>query len=125
MKQLQEFIILSAELSVSDEWTNHLRSRRLEGMLIDLQLPYKKVGGVYKGVKEVSFMVIVKDEAEIQTVKDLGLVTFEQESVLFRNFKGNAKLIFKDETSVDLGKFKQGFSYDAMTIVDGKAWVCC
>ena len=125
--KLNEFIILSAELTRCNERENLLRTRRLEGMLIDLELPYKKVGGIYKGVKEVSFMVVVKDEAEIETVKDLGIVSFEQESVLFSDLLGGAKLIFKDGTKHELGRFKQvnTTNYDALTVVDGKAWVCC
>jgi hypothetical protein len=121
--QLKEFIILSAELTTSNH--NDARTARLENMLVDLKLSYKRVEGVYKGTSEVSFMVIVKDEAEIQTITDLGLITFAQESVLFRDLHGNAKLVYKDGEE-NIGTFKQVddvINLDAYTIVNNNYWV--
>lgn len=124
MQQLQEFIILSAELSKFTPFDNFNRTIKLKNMLNDLDLPFTFCEGNYNGIRERGFMVIVKDETELEVIRDLGLMTFEQESVLFRDFKGNAKLLYRDGTSQELGKFKQGESNEASTVVNGVSWVC-
>lgn len=136
--QLNEFIILSAELSTLSYSENLVRSLRLLDLLHDLKLPFKQIKGVYKGTSEVSFMVVVKDEAEIDTVTRLAFQSFNHESILFRDYKGNAKLIYSNGMTLDakgqpsyltqsIGKFKKVNSVegeDAYSIVNGEHWLC-
>lgn len=127
MKQLQEFIILSAELSTEDNLENAIRTERLAMMLEDLHLPFKVIEGVYKGTSEVSFMVTVKNESEYETVKDLGLKTFGQESVLFRNLHGLAFLVYGNGKLESIGRFQQVNDVEkeeSYSVVDGNFWVC-
>lgn len=128
MKQLQEFIILSAELSTLGHKENNERSFRLFNCLKDLNINFKPVEGCYKGSSEISFLVIVKDEAEIEAIKDLGLKSFEQDSILFRDFKGNTELHFGSGAVESLGKFKkvprhEAVHEDAFTIINKEHWI--
>lgn len=125
MKQLQEFIILSAELDTTTVRSNFYRTELLEFMLQELKLPYKQIQGCYKGSTEQSFMVIVKDEAEYEVIRDFAFKSFNQESILFRDLYGSASLVFQDGTKEQLGKFKQVDNVDnleAYSVVDGTYW---
>lgn len=120
-----EFIILSAELENLHPSENNTRTDRLEYMLNELRLPYKAIEGVYKGVSEASFLVVVKDESEIECVTDLGLKSFGQESILFRDFKGQASLVFNNGITQDIGTFTRTTEVsECYSIVGGQKWVC-
>lgn len=126
MKQLREFVILSAELDSRTFEGNRQATENLRNCLSELHLPYKQVKGMYKGVEEVSFMVIVRDEAEEQTVKNFAFQSFGQESVLFRDLYGKAYLEFSQGSKQELGRFTQVDNVediDAYTQVDEQYWV--
>ncbi len=128
MKQLQEFIILSAELSTLSINENRNRTVNLFKCLKELGFNFRPIEGCYKGATEISFMVIVKDEAEIETVKDLGLKSFKQDSILFRDYKGETSLIFNNSDIMSIGRFKQvdrsiALQYDAYSVVDNNYWI--
>ena len=131
MKQFmrkREFVILSAELEGNTVLGNLLATNNLESCLDDLGLQYKQVEGCYKGVSEVSFMVMTPCESTLEVVKDLGLKSFGQESVLFRGYDGRCVLYYGDGGIERLGTFKQvsqseALQNDAYTLVDGKYWI--
>lgn len=126
--QKPEFIILSAELSNLTELENLRRTANLRSCLNDLKLSYKEVDGCYKGSTENSFMVIIPDEATFEVVRDLALKSFNQESILFRDYAGKARLEYQNGDTIELGSFKevskeQATSEDAYTVVNGAYWV--
>lgn len=125
MEQLQEFIILSAELDTMSPRNNYQRTELLDSMLQELKFPYKQIQGCYKGSTEQSFMVIVKNEIEYEVVKDFAFKSFNQESILFRDYKGEASLLYQNGKTEVLGKFKQVddvSNLDAYSVVNGEYW---
>jgi hypothetical protein len=98
----REFIILSAELDTLSASENKTRTERLRSFLNDLRLPYKTMDGLYE---EDSFLVVVKDEIEIDCIIRLAFYTFSQKTILFRNYQGEASLLFDDGTTELLGKY--------------------
>lgn len=128
MKQLTEFIILSAELDTLTELENNRRTANLASCLRELNLNHKVIEGCYKGSTEISFLVTFKNEDEYNTIKDFGLVNFSQDSILVRNYKGEASLVYGNGNTVSLGKFKQvseeeATKQDAFSKVDGNYWI--
>jgi len=125
MKQLKEFIILSAELSTLSARNNHQRTELLDSMLQELELPYKQIQGCYKGSTEESFMVIFKNEEEFEAIKDFAFKSFDQESILVRDYKGEASLLYQNGKTEVLGKFKQVNDVSnlyAYSVVNGEYW---
>jgi hypothetical protein len=64
----RQVVILSAELKTETTEANKRRTNNLESCLVDMRLPFKRGTGVYKGTEEVSLVVIVNDELDVQTV---------------------------------------------------------
>ena len=123
-----EFIILSAELSSLTGGENTFRTRNLVACLVDLGVKYTPVTGCYEGVEEISFMVMTPDESTFEAVRDLGLKSFNQDSILFRDYTGEAALYYGNGDYQPLGTFKQvtkecAFFQDAYTKVNGAYWI--
>ena len=126
--QKPEFVILSAELATNSEAANTMATRNLVSCLVDLGLKYKIVTGCYKGSKEVSFMVMTPCEETFETVKDLGLKSFNQESILFRDYTGDVALYYNNGDYEQLGTFTQvseeeAENVDAFTKVGNAFWI--
>ena len=85
-----EFFILSASCSDFRDEDNALRTREMEDELRFSLLLYKKVQGVYKGVPEDSFLVVVDDTAGILELAN----SYNQESVLHVSPMREAALIY-------------------------------
>lgn len=125
MLQRQRVVILSAELSENSDKRNVMCSENLELCLQDCNFKYKNATGVYKGHKENSFVVIVNNNEDIETLKDFAFKNFNQESILETDIKGNAYLTYQDNTSKLLGRLEQtskdiATNMDNYTIMDGK-----
>ena len=79
-------VILSAELSTNSAMDNYTDSFRLEEVLKNGNVNYARAIGVYKGVKEISFVCNTTDE-NIDLFLDLAKC-FNQESILVRDTRG-------------------------------------
>lgn len=106
MKNFQNVIILSAELSTNTFEGNRQRTLNLKGCLEDLNISHKGATGVYKGDSEVSFVCLPKNLEEIEALKDFAFKSFKQESILMQDTSGTCHLIYEDDSSEIIGKFR-------------------
>ena len=110
MKQTQfdRLVIISAELSAKEQYENNERTFNLGTCLKDLDMRFTPAQGMYKGVGERSFVVLPRNDEELQVLKDLAFKNFSQEAILFRDRDGEAVLIYVDELAKKvLGPIKQ------------------
>jgi len=122
-----QVIILSAELSDLSNEENLKRSINLGACLEDLGLNFSKVQGCYKGVKELSFMVIIKDQAEMYAIQDFAFKNFNQESILYQDANGLCHLEYQNGDSEVLGRFEQINpkyieTVDAYTVINNRVF---
>lgn len=123
MNTVQQVIILSAELSKLSSTENERRTVLLNDMITELRLPFKPAKGVYKGSEETSFVVIVRDQGDIDTITGFAFKSFGQESVLHQDSNQRARLIFADGKTQELGKLVQVDdvkNLDNYTMMEGK-----
>ena len=106
MKNFQNVIILSAELSTSTNESNRQRTLNLKGCLEDLNISHGNALSVYKGSSEVSFVCLPKNLEEIEALKDFAFKNFKQESILMQDTNGTCHLIYEDDSSENIGKFR-------------------
>ena len=107
MNTVQQVVILSAELSSLSLTENDRRTTLLNDMIAELKLPFKPAKGVYKGSAENSFVVVVNDQADIDTLTNFAFKSFAQESVLHQDSNQLARLIYANGTMETLGKLVQ------------------
>ena len=126
-QQLPQIVILSAELSENTKDQNEHLTAKLACALGDMNMPFKSVQGMYKGHKENSFLVIVRDFKEISLMNNLAWA-YHQESILYCDQDRNAFLVYCDGTPADaLGVFQKVDSVeglDAYTIDGDEYWTC-
>lgn len=128
MNTFEQVIILSAELTTNTTKENERVTNLLEDCIKDIKLGYSKAQGFYKGVSENSFVVIVKDNDEIETLKDFAFKTFNQESILHQDANGVAYLVYKSDIAEILGRLRRTTRDDATkqdnyTILKGEYYV--
>jgi hypothetical protein len=125
MNTVEQVVILSAELSKLSSAENDRRTVLLNDMIAELKLPFKSAKGVYKGSAENSFVVIVREQADIDTLTGFAFKAFGQESVLHQDSNQLARLIYADGKMETLGKLVQvskelTASLDNYTVMEGK-----
>ena len=125
MNTVQQVVIMSAELSSLNSVENVRRTLLLNDMIAELRLPFKQSIGVYKGSKERSFVVVVNDQADIDTLAGFAFKSFGQESILHQDSNQLARLIYSDGKMETLGKLVQvpkelAETLDNYTLMDGK-----
>lgn len=107
MNMVQQVVILSAELSGLPSISNDRRTTLLNDMIAELKLSFKPAKGVYKGSSEKSFVVIVNDQADIDTLANFAFISFGQESVLHQDSNQLARLVYADGRMETLGRLAQ------------------
>ncbi len=125
MNTVQQVVIMSAELSSLNSVENVRRTLLLNDMIAELRLPFKQSIGVYKGSKERSFVVVVNDQAEIDTLAGFAFKSFGQESILHQDSNQLARLVYSDGKMETLGKLVQvskelAETLENYTVMDGK-----
>jgi len=123
----QQVVILSAERFNESEAFNWFRTNRLENMLQDLNLSYSKAQGHWDGGHEESFVVIVNNKAEIDTLKDFAFKSFDQEAILHQDSNQMAHIISKDNSIKMIGRLEQVNpksieTLDDYTIMNGQVY---
>ena len=112
MNITQQVIILSAEKSENTPERNRQLSDSLEGLIQDLNINAQRALGCHNGNEETSFVAVVKNEAEIDALKDLAMNPvghggFGQDAVLYQDSNQEAYLIDKSGGTVQLGRLEQ------------------
>lgn len=123
MNTTQQVVILSAELSGNKD--NDRRTTLLNDMITELRLPFKRANGTYKGQSENSFVVIVNNQSDIDTLANFAFKSFNQESILHQDANQEARLIFSDGSTQQLGRLQQvpkelALSLDSYTEMENK-----
>lgn len=103
----KQVVILSATKNGDSVENTNFRTKTLRGVLGDLRLPFSEATGVYKGQTETSFVVVVTDNFDIDTLKGLAFKNFDQESILVQDSNQEAYLIFNNGTTQNLGRLEQ------------------
>ena len=96
------FLIFSVFSTKNDHLLNNINSNKNEDILQDLNIPFKRVKGCYKGILEFSYVISNKYENEVlQIAQD-----FNQESILQVDELGNSILRYIKNNSIEkIGKF--------------------
>lgn len=125
MNTVEQVVILSAERSELSFESNRQRSINLASCIEELGLRFREATGVYKGVEETSFVVIVRDNTEVDVLKDFAFKNFGQESILHQDSNQEAHLIYNDGKVERLGRLEQvseeeALKQDSFTIMGNK-----
>ena len=107
MQNKKQLIILSAELKVLSEYENDYRTSLLRKMLFDIGVAFNVVNGFYDGHKEVSYLVEVKNNDQVEAIKGFAFDSFEQESILYQETSGLCSLLFSDGKVHKLGNMHE------------------
>lgn len=123
----KQAVILSAEQASNRVEKNRQLTENLRNCLIDCNFNFKEAQGVYKNDFEDSFVVIVKNQADIDTLKDFAFKNFNQESILHVDSNQEAYLVYPDKEE-RLGILEQvskevAESRDSYTVLHGKYYV--
>jgi hypothetical protein len=107
----ETFYIFSPCLYTATKRENWEREVELEGILDEANVGYKKVMGRYKGVDEISFLVVGEGRSDMVTTLADG---FGQASYLKVDPDRNATLVSK-AGAIDIGKWTE-FKGDITTL---------
>lgn len=99
-----EFFIISACHKNCNAYDNQVRTRELHNALLDLNEDFQAVVGSYKGQKEVSFLVLKKDDSTEENIKQF-LKLYDQETYLYSRQDREGFLIDKNGNSEPVGTF--------------------
>lgn len=105
-QQYRKVMILSGELSKNSPEKNRQLTTNLESDLADLNVVFDKAIGCYKGKTENSFVVLPRDNDEIDAIMHLAFKLYKQESVLMQDNEGICSLYYANGQSEKLGTFR-------------------
>jgi hypothetical protein len=105
-QQYRKVMILSGELASNSHEKNRQLTANLESDLADLNVVFNKAIGCYKGQTENSFVVLPRDNDEIDAVMYLVFKLYKQESVLMQDDQGICSLYYANGQSEKLGTFR-------------------
>jgi hypothetical protein len=120
----EQVLILSAERKENHPQINERVTAVLKDMIEDLGINYTEALGCYKGESERSFVCILRNQEELETLKGFAFNNFNQESVLYKDSNGQCYLEYQDGQSEKIGKMVQTNpkaieTLDNYTIVNG------
>lgn len=107
MRIMSRIVILSAELESNTTEENNRRTSNLEKCLDECNFYYGKAQGFYKGNLENSFVVVIRDNVELEALKSFAFLNFKQESILHQDSNGLSWLIYSDGREKKLGKLQR------------------
>jgi len=125
MRIVNQVVILSGE-SISNTFEGDRQATTtLEGVLADLGLPYKSVQGFFNNSLNNSFVVVIKNEEELEALKAIAFGSFKQDAILHQDSNQRATLHLSNGTRKALGTLKQVASTDGLdsyTIMGGNIY---
>ena len=107
MNIVPQTVILSAESNTNDQLTNEQKTNLLRDCLEDCNMNFSQAEGFFEGRSETSFVVVPKNQAEIDVLKDFAFKTFKQQAVLYQDSNQEAYLINHDGTEKRLGRLQE------------------
>ena len=131
MKQttFEPFIIFSAERGFCTTQENKLNSMSVLKFLQENGFEHMTGSGVYKGVKEMSFLALIHNDSDREEILELAKL-YNQDCVLYCDEYRNASTIDVSNThgNTNLGKFKEvtkafAESQDYYSLFDGRFYV--
>ena len=123
--QFKEVIILSAEHSDNNHGLNHFYSDSLERQLTNYDFIFNEALGCYKKSSESSFVVIPRNNEDIDKLKEIAFKEYNQESILYQDKSGDAFLIYscgKKEAIGQLRKVQSNKGLENYTIMNGEIY---
>lgn len=128
----KDLIILSAELESATFSGNRQRTENLRKCLEECGMEFAEAKGYYNGTEETSFVVVLDTSTnyDYETVRDFGLKSFHQESVLFQK-GGESYLVVNDDNTVETMQYvgvlqqvnpKETEGLDNFTIVNNRVF---
>jgi len=125
--QYEKIVILSA---CQGNHLDPMNTEHLKAILEESKALFAKVKGVYKGVEEMSFMVVLQEDVQLKILKEIAFETFNQESILYRDNENRAYLHMNDGSEVYLGKLVKtteahAKSLDAYTYLPNEGYFVC
>ena len=108
MNYYPKVLILSAESPENTHEGNRQRTETLRHCLEDCNMNFSQGTGFFRGEgPEASFVVLPRNEAEIDVLKDFAFKSFKQQAVLFQDNNQEAYLINHDGTEERLGRLQE------------------
>lgn len=121
------YIVSVMHASLTSE-ANFDRHEETKVWLTSLNIPYKVVKGVYKGVTEQAFLLIADDIGKTYKVATMLAEEYNQECILSVNENREAKLLYPN-SETNIGKFQRvvstaGLDSYTVDLETGQAWTC-
>lgn len=104
MNTSQQVIIISAEHSAQTPEGNATRTQTLSDCIEDIGLPFNKSTGLCNGKEETSLVVLIRNQVDIDVLKDFAFKNFDQDYVLYQDANKETYSLFKDGTTKQLGR---------------------
>jgi len=105
-KSHQQVVIISAQRSDLSQDLNERLNLLLGDCLNDLNLNFKQGIGHYKDERALNYVVIVKNNDEVEALMKYAFENFNQESIFHQDVNGLCQLIYKDGKKDQLGKLR-------------------
>jgi hypothetical protein len=129
-------IIASASKAENDLLTNYVNHKTAIQTLANFGLKAKEAVGSYEGKQELSLVIDLEDNintwgvqktSKMSQIKCLFFGTFKQDAILLINGTA-ASLVFADDDSEELGKFKtvpeaEAKENGSFTFLQGEYWI--
>ena len=100
----KQVVILSAHNNLDTAAENAARTELLDQYLLGAKLSFKRTMGAFQGTKQESFVVVVRNEQDVEVLKNLAFTNFKQNAVLMQDSNRQAHLLTSDGTEKTLGK---------------------
>lgn len=128
MNVRNKFIILSAFRTEADAVTNYHKHAVTAATLANYGFGFKQVEGVYKGSKELSYVVVYYTPEQRQFLIDMAN-SLEQEAVLDVDSQRDAVLVYANGDMQPVGRFASVGEAKALTLDgytrDGEDFYAC
>lgn len=113
MRITQQVIVMSVSKQ-ENSTLDAINSIRFEKFLKDNNFKFNNAEGMYKGVKEESFVILVFNRDQIELLLAVAS-QYKQESVLHQDSNGKARLIFiEDKSEMLLGDMLEVSSIEGL-----------
>jgi hypothetical protein len=124
---MKRFIIASAFKSNRSQEHNEVNHKGAQSLLNLRWVDFRPVVGVWEGAKELSLLITITNQEDLEAVRNLFLVWFRQDAILEVNQENDnlAILLFADGNTKYAGQYREvskaiAERSDCYTLDDGK-----
>ena len=107
MNMTRQVIILSAENDNNSYEKNRQLTLNLAGCLKDCNLQFRHLNIINNGNEKDGFVVIINNEIEYNTVKDLAFKNFNQENIFYQDSNQEGYILNKYKSVEQEGRLKE------------------